>query len=529
MAGDYLHPKRVYRIHQPVLKEDLNANLLQAAERISGEVGPHNIESRAKGLTLPLAVAAATIPHLKAASVDPGISVGATGYPTTAGSGPDATFKVGNNYEWQLITNSSGSGDDMIETLTVAGRTLVKVWGKLEYAKSGNDGLAGVGSAVWAQNTHSAEVQFALRVDGEVVKKTMPGFNEESVANAWPIRVGDPKNVTFPIPPRKVHTRRSHAMGPGMKSYAVAWTLFLEPGTHTVELVARRVFLRLDRRRTNFGNIYVYSRRLICLEHPQKAAATSSAQVTTIPAFAVEQVVSDASLNTARVEVIQDACNQSSGGGLGPGAIARGAFTNKHLPSPLLACDIGTITPTGIQSTNNDYGGYTSTAVAPSVNGNTGWWALEDGGAPAYLRATNGGAGFGTSTSSQDESFIIVIADVEVVGVKKAALSAAVGYFGMLKLGYYSNGAWVFMHETTSFVNDFAKHLVVGVEKTPVEERTNVTLIGVLDLREAGDLLANDIDHFQVFGCAADAVAGVANDVQLRWQRGSIMVLQFRK
>jgi len=529
MSGDYLFPKRVYRTHQPVTVKGLNRNIQPAGERFSGRLVGHNLESRVRGLTAPLAAESVNKVHDVEAVVDIGVSRGATGFPTTTGSGPDSTYEVSNSYEWEMIANSADSAKDMRISITPSGTSLVKIDAWLQYYKAGLEGVRGVGSDTWATGHYSAAVQFGLRIDGEIVRDSVTGFREESEANHWPIKPAAAKSIANFIPPRRINGRRSHAMGPGCKPVRLAWIVLLGPGEHTVEIVARRTYMQLTRKRSVWGGIYVASRKLICIEHPVVPAAANSSSLVTVPAFEAEQTVSAATLATDRIIAIRDAANQSSGAGLTAGAFARGALHEKHLPSPLLACDQGTLEPASDVTTNNDYPSFTSNTVvayASGRTGNNGWWQLEDGAGANYLRADNGGSGFGASTAD-DASYFVVSTDFELVGIDRlAGLTTIIAFFGAFAIGYYSNGVPTIIDGAIGFVNDFNKHLAGGVERTRADERTTVSLLAKLDLRTSR--LSHDIDYFAVYGSGIDATFGVVNGVQLKWRRGAIQVLQYR-
>lgn len=531
MSTDYEFPRRVYRDNQPVTDEDLNDNLSPAAERYS-RLGPHNISS---SVSLTPAIASMTIPHFVSASVDPGLSIAVAGYPTTTGAGPDSSYLIENSYEWQRIDNSADSSKDMVINITTAGTSFIKIFGWLQYMRAGLTDLSQLPGAdnVWAQITgHSAEVQFALRVDGEIIRETITGFREEHEANFWPMRVREPKQMAGkPIPPRRINTRRSHSMGPWSKPVMLSWQLALEPGAHIVELVARRCFMRLDRTRDQFGDIYVYSRRLVVLEHPLIPAAGSGAAALSVVPFEPETTVSDTTLNTDRVDAIRDKFNQSSGAGVVDGSLKRGALNNNHLPSPLLAVDQDSISPSGARESDSDYPGYTSDTVQLSRNGGgTGWFPVDATtgilAAAPFLRNDNGGSGFSTS-SSGDESFMLVLADVELQEVN-FALSASSAHFSIFSLGYQNAGGAVeIVNESCAYINDFNKHIQTS-ERTKAAERTNVSLMAFLDL-STGNLLANDIDWWGVYVAGADTATGGANSVTTKWQHGAVQVFQFRE
>lgn len=516
MPTDYLHMPHQFRTNEPIIGEHLNRNIMPVVDRYNAGMGPHNMNVSLKTAPMPVATEARAKLHHLVATVDPGLSVASAGYPTTAGSGPDATYKIQNNMEWQMISNSSGPGDDMQLTITLTGQSFFRVWGWVQYARDGwGAGLA---------NDGTNEAQFALRIDGAIVPSQFTGFQEESEGNWQPYKICIPKSLTNPAPPTVRRSRRCHVPGADMAPVCLVWNFQLDPGTHTIELVGRRNFLNLERTQSD-EDTYVYTRKLVAIEIPMVPAASSGAADLSISPFEAEDVVSKASLGTARIQTIRDAHNGSSSG-LQEGSIRRGAFNNRHIPSAIIAKNTTNIVPSSPQTIRNDYPGFTSNTVSTSATSGTHWRELDSSSPVGDLQLNNGSGDWQTATLSTDASFIIIVASVWVRDVEDHATPAGPDYgqYGALALGYYDGTNHTILDNTIAFVNNHNKHAVGGTVRTVVNSENRVTLLGVIDIRTS--VLASDIEYFTVYGAGSDSTAGTANNCRLIYQNANIMAFQ---
>jgi len=522
MPTDYTFPVKKWATNDVISKEDLNRNLMPAVDRYNGGMGPHNIKSRAAAVAESksiddVAQYAFMRPHFVVKDVDPGVAQSTP--PTTAGSGPDASSKIEDTYEWQLV-------DDMQLNITLAGRAFFKIYAWCQVFRDG-----------WASGpyTLSSEYQLALRVDGRILEDQFTGFQEESENNFMPLRPHEPKSKSPPIPPKRIAVRKAHACAFGAKPTLLTYTLMLEPGSHTIELCARRVFLDPRRIRTatfTSGNIdvYVYSRKLIALEHSYEAAAGSGDANLTVSPFESEQPLSKADLGTAKLEAIAGKHNSASAG-LEEGSIHRGGLNHNHLPSPLLDWGFASWNTAADETIRAEYQAYNSNTTTTNQTGGNGWFKLNDGtaGSGDFKVEPNGGGDFQTSAAATDLSFILVIGTVQVRNVRPhTALSVDPAYFGALGLGYkLSGGSDAIIDNSIGFVNYQNIHQTAGAARTEVNSEACVSLLSWVDLRTAPQMLANDIDYFQIYGAAIDARGTTANDTRLTHRRGSLLVLQF--
>lgn len=511
MPTDYLHMPHQFRTNEPLIGEHLNKNIMPVVDRYNAGMGPHNMNVSLKSAPMPVATEARAKLHHLVATVDPGLSIASTGYPTPSGSGPDAVFQIENNMEWQLITNSSGSGDDMQLSLTLGGSAVFRVWGWLQYARD-LFGSAG-----------SPEAQFALRIDGAIVPFQFTGFQEEE-PNFHPTKISAPKSFANPYPPSVRRSERSTCPGAGMHPICFVHTFQLGPGEHTIELVARRNFLDLNRSRAG-NECYVYTRKLVAVEIPMVPVGSSGAADLSVPPFEAEDVVSKASLGTSRITLIKNAHNGSSSG-LQEGSVRRGAFNNRHIPSAIMAKNTVNIVPNANETIRADYPGFTSDTVSGSKTSGTGWYPLDSTTPSANLQLDNGSGAWQVATLSTDASFIVVVASVWVRNIANHGAPANIvhGQFGALALGYYSNSTHVIMDDTIAFVNNHNHHSVGGTGRTEINSETRVTLVGVVDVRTSA--LANDIDRFDVYGSVADSNGGTANGVRLVYRNANIAAFQ---
>lgn len=208
-----------------------------------------------------------------------------------------------------------------------------------------------------------AQVQFALRVDGVVIPETITGRYDNEQGAFQPARIEDPvsTNVGLLVPRFK---ERPDALGVPMYTVRLTFDVDVRPGTHVVELVARRAPMAANRKfrlpsptvgtrpdppeiMPADSRVSVYSRQLRVLEVPQEptAAARFEGEVT-VPAYSYEDVVSHESLDDDRLRVVVDALNDVK-----DYQVARGAINGAHLAdySATLALAQGAFTSGGLQ------------------------------------------------------------------------------------------------------------------------------------------------------------------------------------
>jgi len=190
-----------------------------------------------------------------------------------------------------------------------------------------------------------AQVQFALRVDGVIITETITGRFDNEQGAFGPARIIDARDNTAGATGIMAarFKERPDAVNIPMYTVRLTATVDVEPGTHVVELVVRRV--PCGRRRSfqlpppevgdppaeaptpKSSRVYVYNRQLTVTDVSVEPVGTSRFGATvTVPAFSEEDVVSRASLYEQRIEVIGEASNNVE-----TFQVARGAINGDHL------------------------------------------------------------------------------------------------------------------------------------------------------------------------------------------------------
>ena len=218
-----------------------------------------------------------------------------------------------------------------------------------------------------SQGFYPCLVQFALRVDGKIIDDSITGKRfsyEESahglqVADSLVYSAGegdDVKNYTvgqrsetkkisfdddkFARSGQKLLSSRAVACGPEVMPVRIGSVVSVAPGSHTVEIVVRR----LSRKRLKFqaGDfVGVFSRRLLAVDIPLvPPRSEDSKAAVTIPNFESEDVIKAANFNDVRGR-LADRENK-----LQASDVFRGSLPNTHLPSKVAFSQSVNIEPT---------------------------------------------------------------------------------------------------------------------------------------------------------------------------------------
>lgn len=500
----YIHPKRALGTADVLDPQEMNADVQPAAEKVSGRLNGHDFTGAPMKANAAVASRAYySIGHVFK-SVHPGY-VDNAGPPLPAGAGPDAAFTLLSDGVWHTV-------DDMSVTMTTGVSSLwIIAWIQYSWHTWPH------GSPLYLQ----AGVQFALAVDGRVIDATITGKKEGHERTWVPGRPTEPWNdatpTAFPGPGVLKPGQTPGGMGPHHAAVRVGCSHPVSPGSHTIQLVARRAS-RVGNPFSSTDYIVGYSRRLFVLEAPQFPRATSTLSTVDVPGLEPEDALSAAVMSTNRVAPLRTAYNAVQ-----HGMVARGAFMNAHLSSTVRASDITTFGPAVSQTTNDDYPGYGVNTFAGAQMGGAGWWELNDG-AGGQLRVTNGGAGWNRANGT-----IILLGNVNVQRVRNAA-GPPVGEFhsfGVLTLGYLAGGARTVIAATEAGSNS-ANILEDDVAGNRQDWGINAD-VPFMFIHEPTDtvLPAGVITHFTVFGSTlwGDPSGGVIN---MTWGPASLICIQLR-
>ena len=201
-----------------------------------------------------------------------------------------------------------------------------------------------------SQGFYPCLVQFALRVDGKIIDDSITGkrFSYEESAHglqAADSLVYDTGSKNYTVGQRsetrkisfaddstarsgqKLSSSRAVACGPEVMPVRIGSVVDVAPGSHTVEIVVRR----LSRKRLKFqaGDfVGVFSRRLLAMDIPLvPPRSEDSKAAVTIPNFESEDVIKPANFNDVRGG-LADRENK-----LQSSDVFRGSLPNTHLPS----------------------------------------------------------------------------------------------------------------------------------------------------------------------------------------------------
>ena len=272
-----------------------------------------------------------------------------------------------------------------------------------------------------SQGFYPCLMQFALRVDGKIVDDSITGKRlsyEESAhglqaADSLVYDVGGKKytvgqrseqrKISFEDANtarsgQKLSSSRAVSCGPEVMPVRIGSVVDVAPGTHTVEIVARR----LSRKRVKFqaGDfVGVFSRRLIAMDIPILPPRSEDGKAAvTVPNFESEDVVKAVNFNDVRHQLAgRENALQSSD-------VFRGSLPNTHLPSKVAFSQSVTLEPSfTISATTGGYRsevnarpaarfpGFGSSKIDRVVVGrNDGWPMTTRGDGGAGFQSANG-------------------------------------------------------------------------------------------------------------------------------------------
>jgi hypothetical protein len=435
----HMFPHKVFRVNEVPHKADMDDALIPLVEKVATGLNEHDLsaaEPAGGGKLFPYAsleTSAYYIGYEKKFSQSMNLTVGLP-YATPGVAGVSRSATIADSGEWQTLLDDN-SGEALARTIST-GEDILMVFAMVQ--------SAGWKGALYSTPSDASEdeyrLQYALRVDGTVYEDTITGM------------------AMFPEPPPQQLYRGCKAVsatsdfdfrhkmwqhdGIGLANHLqparITRSVPVVEGSHTVEVVCRRPS-RVDGKADNSGSgssMQAFNRRLFVLRIKgwSKFSGTASPTLTIAP-WEEGEVVSSASLNTARLAVVRNALNN-----VGEASIQRGALRNEHLPSVVIASAVRTLNPattqtTCIGATASTYAGYGATS---------GWQTIGDG-AGNTLYVDNGGAYF---TLTSNPGIMVVLANVQVryIGVAYQNENKVAGNFIIRYKD--STNAWKYIAET---------------------------------------------------------------------------------
>lgn len=497
----YVVPKRNLTDTDLLHPDLLNEDFVPAAENASGYINEHNIAVNA-------------IPESKLGEecfskqyydiVVDNAAFGSGIYPFDYAV-PDPVsvngVNVSNTGEWELLT-------DMSESVSSGGDVL-HIWGWAQYCQQ----TWSSGANLTAGALAAGLVQFGIRVDGVVYDYT--GTKNLQYKTFYPVRAAAQRTTTVRLPgpaSQRAVGYYSCALGAHANAVFIETLIPVAPGTHLVELVARRPHPPAGYRAST-DYIRVYSRKLYIEQLWQWPAAVSTFDGVSVVPFESEDTVSAASLGTNAVNAVRTKLNAVTSG-----MVRRGSLTHEHVNTSVLY-DSAFATIDGVSYTDTGYPGYNISTVA-GARGIAGWWPVEDGAGNLLRTDTTHAAAFDI-----DGKNCVICVDVElnvqsIAYETGGASTSNQGSFGFIAIGYRSNGTTTIAGVTEAFFNHHAPSSTTAGGFRISNECIVVKTFLILDYRSS--LPGFDIDWFQVYASTACCFSGVAPI--LRWSGGCINV-----
>jgi hypothetical protein len=425
----YIFPKRKLSTGDILDPLDLNDDVLPSVELYSGELNEHNITASGTAAfnTLGDGNIASNAYYSfiqESRVVDPNF-----------GSYPHQMAQLTNILPSDKIPNNGGwtaiplDGPTDTSALTIADNAVLWIEASIQYAVAPETfpraqyaitlpltRVSTKGQYLVGNERRSAQVQFAIRLDGAVLPWTITGHRDpfhqsprgEKPSVAYPIGptsqgAGVGGEVLPADPGPKIeHDPGLGTMGNSYYPVRLGTTINVTAGKHTVELVARRLPEVNQTRSFNKQDVVsVYTRKLFAIQIPQIPRASSTFDSIEVVPFDSESVVS-ATTMTASVDAVRDKFNAVK-----DGALARGALREQHLPTAVLGSATASRTSSAVQSVTERWPGWgNSTQVGTSPVGWTKIGSLE-------VSQTV------THTVAGQTSKVLVLADLHVTFCKR--------------------------------------------------------------------------------------------------------------
>lgn len=519
----YLFPRRVLRSADVLDPIELTLDISPAAERLSGRLNAHNFRETIAS-TVPVEEDAFYKTHYTKVVSDPKFGTpGAYTFPTfpgTAGADPEA-YRVTNTFEWQTIDNSAAAP---LSLTIAAGTSVFWVNAFVQYLWNGFTLSPAVLNHLYAgDSVRPCGVQFAIRLDGSVLPDTITGIDLVDFRSSLPLKPIEPRTEVTLLPgPQDIRGNVASALGPPALPIRITACIPVQAGDHTVELVVRRMPLVADEDvTTTFDTndfVAVFNRQLAVVELKSFPIDSVTAESVSAPGWDEEELVSQATIYTNRVDPIIDGYNEVKAGN-----VQRGALMHYHLPAALHKVDTAERQFASLQDFNNFYPGFASTTTTATKFAGapgTGWYLLSSGSALFDIKTTQ------TFDMANLGGLVLVLANTQVVNIANTASALQFNsQFAAFRIMYKLVGdpTWYALEESTGYVNSFVTFLSAnkGVE------RAEVALMGIIDTQDLPG--GSQIETIALFGAAiTDPSTAAPPYTFYQIRRGSILALHMR-
>ena len=536
----YIFPKRKLRSSDVLDPVELNQDFAPAAELASGNLDQHNFSS---SVELTVASEAYWKTHYVQQEADPGMGEpGSHDFPI-----PNSTYGENNN-GFQIPNNGTwGAVSDINKTFT-SGTANLFITAQVQYFWEGWDPDA-ASQHTYSGFTRPARVQFALRVNGNIIAETVTGKRGSFERVVRPVvpksqrnfDLSTTSNTTDRPGPALDYSRNTQALGPEVLPVRITSTIEVPAGTQTVEVVARRLPHEPDDASilpyVSSDRIWVMNRQLLVLEMPSYPISSTDFSSVPAPAFESEDTVSAISLGTERIDKVRDSLNK-----IQPGATARGAFNHFHLPSMMgSGTQQKTITSNSLftpGSGSSEYPGFGQAEFTTTMGG-SGW---------VLVQTTSGSSSLLSDAITVSEPCtIIVLGNVQLRRTTDPSSGAKyIWNFGCFCIGYKlsTSGSKTLDPETEVVVNSYNWGGKAGnsgrVPTNQVLEEINVPLMQVFEFSDDGSTpfsTSANIDSIGIY-CSSTPGGGygtsgyyssLSNVPSIHVQRGSLTILHLKK
>tara|TARA_R110002050_G_scaffold5875_4_gene25279 strand:+ start:769 stop:2487 length:1719 start_codon:yes stop_codon:yes gene_type:complete len=569
----YIFPKRVLRDKDVLDPVDMNADYVPVSELCSGHLNAHNFRD---DVDFAPATNALFSHSYSATAADHGM--GNAGPPSSSPnyappntSSTSNDVRIPNTQVWTSIESTEITTGSSSLWITGFAQYFWLFWRDSNTSTSGyayhreefadGTGVYG-GDGEYAGNGRPAAVQLALRVDGAVVEWTITGKQNPFEHPAVPMR---PFNSTASKIYTPDYVNRTTACGPEMLPVRLGTVFPVSPGTHTVEIVARRLPRPTDSYTDTDDHVHVFNRQLFVMDMPtlpQSTVTSSSVDVTTMGS---ETVLSAAALGTNAVDATRNALND-----IRPGAVARGTFTRDHIASPVAYTSqvAFSTTPATTMASYNHYPEFGSESdalvtedVTTSNYNDSDWFNLkhQSGTSTTYLSTNDAAASTTGALNSTDTTVLAIYANVDVTelmyyqsgysGRSNSNGNRFRDVVGCFKLAYKStDGNYYFIQASEANVNKTTwwmrdggggptgttgtGHLLQDSDKEPVS--IDVPLFGVIECSAGGSATTVDASTIVSIGVFVSVLqmgntsAQTDNEVFVEWERASLQVFQLK-
>lgn len=503
-------PKGRLRSGGVVDPEAFNEALQGAAQKLSGRLNEHDFEAASVKASVAVADGAYYGAHMVVKASNPGLTRGGgLYYADIDGAGGDVVATIDDTAAWQAIQDDGGT-DTLSVTPTCGDEdTLVLIAQLQHFAWAGSD------QTLAADRGSPVKLQYAFRVDGAVIPESITGAafypdpppqqwyraSTGAGANAW-----DHRHI--------LRVQNTIGINPAVYPARLMWSIPVSSGSHTAEVVARRLPMS-DYKIDTAGDgttVQVFNRRLLCLRLKGWSPYTGG-----IPDVSIQPIDDGELIDADDIGIDGFGTLATAVNDLDAANVARGAFANQHLPSVVYDPKAQPITP------GSPTGAITG--LYPGYGTNGAAWTVVNDGVGTNLQITPTAATWDLETN---DGLFIVLANVQVAYVQWTGASAPsddLRALGILALRLTNSvGGVTLLGATEAVVNSHVANndtTAAGPDIENIEQ--DVPLMWVID---SNDLSAADrlIAKIEVVAAVWDGAAGTSPaQVEMKTQQGCIV------